>query len=288
MRPLTFWNSQGTSIVGEIPSSTPSQLSEDLPNSPVRQQLVAEPTSPPSPQQDPHLKLFCLSNPSASIFSPGVKQGNPWVEYQSFMVTRLGGETTLAFKKPHGKVVAIQELDNTRGLDIAALLRALTHIDANIVRIFEGYVFKGSTFIIQECMDARLSEVIACPSKLEEHHIATVCVEILCGIQFLRSCGLFHAELTSSNILLSMEGKVKIGNLAQCSNIVRGLNDLEALGRLAIEMMEPERMAVEEKSELHQPELWSSNAINFIDATSLETPDGLAKVARTIFGAFHR
>ncbi|KAF8545273.1 hypothetical protein BDD12DRAFT_800354 [Trichophaea hybrida] len=119
-------------------------------------------------------------------------QANPWADYRRVMKVELGGEVTLASKTPYGLVYAIQELKGNRR-DLDSLLQ-LQVSDPNTIRVHERYYFDDKTFLIQECMDASLSEVIACPWNLKETQVAMICLEV--GYQVIFEIPLTPADIT--------------------------------------------------------------------------------------------
>ncbi len=61
-----------------------------------------------------------------------------------------------------------------------------------------------------EYLDAgALTDVVVC-TMLTERQIATVCKEVLLGIEYLHGEGVVHRDIKSDNVLLSMKGEVKI------------------------------------------------------------------------------
>ena len=54
-----------------------------------------------------------------------------------------------------------------------------------------------------------LTDVVLC-TVLSEPQMATVCREILSGIEYLHSHDVVHRDIKSDNILLDMKGAVKI------------------------------------------------------------------------------
>ena len=68
-------------------------------------------------------------------------------------------------------------------------------------------------WVVMEYMDAgALTDVVLC-TVLSEPQMATVCKELLNGINYLHEQDLVHRDIKSDNVLLSMKGAVKITGL---------------------------------------------------------------------------
>ncbi|KAI9888419.1 MAG: hypothetical protein M1814_000481 [Vezdaea aestivalis] len=116
----------------------------------------------------------------------------------------------------------------------------------NIVELLEVMSYESETFWIYEFMEYSLSEMSDCKLNLKESHVATISNEVIKGISYIHgTLGAEHGNINAGNILLSMKGAVKIGNVAnaQFSDITAGptkgdSKDLQDLGCILLGLME--------------------------------------------------
>jgi hypothetical protein len=140
-------------------------------------QIISRPKFP-----QPHMPVALKSIPEEHTFAPRI--GKPWNFYHGFLRIELGGPATLAYRKrPDRQVFAIKQIEGTYS-DIQGLLE---NSHKNIIRCYDTYAQPDCFFLVEECMDVSLLEVVACPWDLEEEQIATVCTEVDSLIAFLFS-----------------------------------------------------------------------------------------------------
>jgi serine/threonine protein kinase len=192
------------------------------------------------------------------------------------MHVHLDNDTKLAYMKitsSEREVVAIKRFENADDEIIQDLVNT-PH--PNIVKSFGMMAFSSHILVVHECMDTTLAQVISAPMRLDEEQIATVCSEVnlspthsrtirlnfsqvLKGVSFLRGKNLVHGSLKSQNILLSLNGVVKIGNFSTCRRKQGDDNNGPSLGILCMEMMEPDSAmlaeALQRAPRLESPEL---------------------------------
>jgi serine/threonine protein kinase len=83
----------------------------------------------------------------------------------------------------------------------------------NIVNYLGSYLWKGDLWVCMEyMMGGNLTQIVT-NCLLSESQIATVCREVLLGLQFLHMNDIIHRDIKSDNILLSLKGEVKISKL---------------------------------------------------------------------------
>ncbi|PWW72161.1 hypothetical protein C7212DRAFT_348317 [Tuber magnatum] len=124
--------------------------------------------------------------------------------------------------------------------------RLLANPHINILQCHQAFEICEQFFLVTEAITISLSEIIACPDRLQENQIATVAKEVLSRIEFLSSKGLVHGDISSKNVFISIQGCVKIGNFISCkrnykwtqSQIEQENIDTQSLGTVVKHMME--------------------------------------------------
>jgi len=67
-----------------------------------------------------------------------------------------------------------------------------------------------SIYLVMEYMQSDLHRVIYSENQLEDSHIAYITYQLLCGLKFIHSAGIYHRDLKPSNILINRECRAKI------------------------------------------------------------------------------
>ncbi|KXN70846.1 Pkinase-domain-containing protein [Conidiobolus coronatus NRRL 28638] len=89
----------------------------------------------------------------------------------------------------------------------------------NIVNYLGSYLWKGDLWVCMEyMMGGNLTQIVT-NCLLSESQIATVCREVLLGLQFLHMNDIIHRDIKSDNILLSLKGEVKITDFGFCARL---------------------------------------------------------------------
>lgn len=80
----------------------------------------------------------------------------------------------------------------------------------NIVNFIESYLWNGDLWVVMEYMEGgSLTDVVTC-NMIMEGQIAAICKEVLEGLKHLHANGVIHRDIKSDNILLSMQGDIKL------------------------------------------------------------------------------
>jgi p21-activated kinase 1 len=83
----------------------------------------------------------------------------------------------------------------------------------NIVNFIDSYLWRGDLWVVMEYMEGGSLTDVVTNNMMMEGQIAAVCQEVLEGLQHLHSKGVIHRDIKSDNILLSLNGEIKLSKL---------------------------------------------------------------------------
>lgn len=121
------------------------------------------------------------------------------------------------------KVVAIKQMNleqqPKKELIINEILVMKGSKHPNIVNYIDSYLLKGELWVIMEYMEGGSLTEIVTHSVMTEGQIGAVCRETLKGLLFLHSKGVIHRDIKSDNILLNVDGNIKMTDFGFCAQI---------------------------------------------------------------------
>ncbi|GAB7354006.1 hypothetical protein MBLNU459_g4597t1 [Dothideomycetes sp. NU459] len=221
---------------GDVSPSTRSP--HHTPPTPQQQFAQAsDPRSIPAPAQDPRVgpaprprqrpqrqsqqqnmeivnKLNAICNPQ-----------DPVKKYRSLVKIGQGasGGVFTAYEVGSNKCVAIKQMNleqqPKKDLIINEILVMKDSKHKNIVNFMDSYLVKGDLWVVMEYMEGGSLTDVVTFNMMSEPQIAAVCREVLHGLQFLHSKGVIHRDIKSDNILLSLEGNIKLTDFGFCAQI---------------------------------------------------------------------
>ncbi|XP_071430497.1 uncharacterized protein [Pithys albifrons albifrons] len=161
---------------------------------------------------------------SLKLLRSTVNVGNPMKKYSGWEKIGEGGFGTVykAFSAVRRRAVAVklinlQEQSSTKLLTEILVMRDKNH--PNIVTYIDSYLVREKLWLVMEHMDGgSLSDVVS-KTVLAVGQAAAVFRECLQGLAFLHSNRLIHRDIKSHNILLGLDGSVKLADFGVCAQL---------------------------------------------------------------------
>lgn len=88
------------------------------------------------------------------------------------------------------------------------VMRASRH--PNIVNYIDSFLYKNELWVVMEYMEGGSLTDVVTANLMSEGQIAAVSRETALGLEHLHKHGVIHRDIKSDNVLLSMQGDVKL------------------------------------------------------------------------------
>jgi p21-activated kinase 1 len=125
---------------------------------------------------------------------------------------------------PTGRICAIKVIKDTENTAEQTLLNEIGIMSAykhqNIVEYIGAYLHKKQLWIAMEFLEGgKLTDLVQ-RVEFSEREIAYVCKEILQSLAYLHKDKLLHRDIKSDNILIGVNGEVKLADFGFCVELV--------------------------------------------------------------------
>ncbi|KAL4250202.1 protein kinase superfamily protein [Abortiporus biennis] len=275
-QPSSSLNAPSSSSTPSKPKSSPGSSQTDLhSSSSLRREGTAKSSSPHHPhqhQQQPSPAAQSLQKAAAAAGVGGATprrrekkdkdkdkeadivarlkaictDADPTRLYRSLVKIGAGasGGVYTAYQVGTNISVAIKQMDLEKQpkkdliINEILVMRASRH--PNIVNYIDSFLYKNELWVVMEYMEGGSLTDVVTANLMSEGQIAAVSRETALGLEHLHKHGVIHRDIKSDNVLLSMNGDVKLTDFGFCAQISDGAKRTTMVGIMAIEMIEGE------------------------------------------------
>ncbi|TPX62636.1 hypothetical protein PhCBS80983_g00260 [Powellomyces hirtus] len=152
-------------------------------------------------------------------------QADPTKLYRNLVKIGQGasGGVFTAYQVSTNKSVAIKQMNleqqPKKDLIINEILVMKDARHKNIVNYMDSFLWKGDLWVVMEYMEGGSLTDCVTANYMTEGQIAAVCKETLEGLMHLHSKGVIHRDIKSDNILLGLDGQIKLTDFGFCAQL---------------------------------------------------------------------
>ncbi|RVE65224.1 hypothetical protein OJAV_G00133100 [Oryzias javanicus] len=212
-----------TAAAAAAAAVTPAPPAEAAPSSPPSASPAPGPSLPHS--QDKTRKKKMSDEEILEKLRTIVSVGDPKKKYTRFEKIGQGASGTVytAIDIATGQEVAIKQMNlqqqPKKELIINEILVMRENKNPNIVNYLDSYLVGDELWVVMEYLAGGSLTDVVTETCMDEAQIAAVCRECLQALEFLHSNQVIHRDIKSDNILLGMDGSVKLTDFGFCAQI---------------------------------------------------------------------
>lgn len=154
-----------------------------------------------------------------------VSVGDPNRKYTKMEKIGQGasGVVYTAIESSTGMEVAIKQMNlgqqPKKELIINEILVMRENKHPNVVNYLDSYLVSEELWVVMEYLPGGSLTDVVTETCMDEGQIAAVCREVLQALEFLHSNQVIHRDIKSDNILLGLDGSVKLTDFGFCAQI---------------------------------------------------------------------
>lgn len=154
-----------------------------------------------------------------------VSVGDPNRKYTKMEKIGQGASGTVytAIEASTGMEVAIKQMNLSqqpkKELIINEILVMRENKHPNVVNYLDSYLVAEELWVVMEYLPGGSLTDVVTETCMDEGQIASVCREVLQALEFLHCNQVIHRDIKSDNILLGLDGSVKLTDFGFCAQI---------------------------------------------------------------------